>query len=731
MLRTLELKTNYTSEADDIYSDFFLPSLREAVAYHRAVGFFSLGVLLNAPAALSTLVVNAGRIELIFGKLVAPEDFEAIQAGAAAPWSASELPDFKQLIVEHSGSLLEYRIRLLAWLFSTGRLEMKVAVRPNGMFHQKIGLLKDRLGDVISFSGSMNETMSALDPRFNSEEITVFRSWNAGQRTYVENHASNFARLWSGETGSSTVVCALPEAIEQGLNFVMERFPEQPTVSEETEKVRAFFAERAYRGFREGSREGFDYDLTPVVPQTLRGSSFGMREHQLEALRAWTGNGYNGILELATGAGKTVTAIYAATKTAQANEGIALIVAVPYQDLADQWCEELRLFNIHAVRCYGSRAEWEPVVQAYHRRNREDQREFLAVVVVNKTLKTKHFQTFAKQLDSRRLFFIGDECHHHGSISYVGKLLAGAKFRIGLSATPFHYLDDEANQRLRDVYDCSVFQYSLADAVRDGVLTPYEYHPIPVTLTAGEAQDYIDLSDQIARTYSAAKSDKGGPSEQKLKSLLMRRARLIGAAENKMTELNRLLDLCRVESHSLFYCSDGRTLSDDDDEGDGHVGGSASEVKQRHAVAQALIKRGVRVSPFTSDENRWQRREILRRFKEGETEAMVAIRCLDEGIDVPACRTAYLIASSRNPRQFIQRRGRILRRAEGKESATIYDFVVVLPEDSIPDLSVASDFLRNELGRVADFARNSLYPASSIKPLMPWLQRYDLEHLAS
>src|SRR5690606_14530503 len=143
------------------------------------------------------------------------------------------------LIAENAGNLLEYRIRLLAWLFSMGRLEMKVALRPKGMFHQKIGLLQDRLGDVVSFSGSMNETMSALDPRFNSEEITVFRSWNAGQKAYVENHATNFARLWSGETGSSTIVCALPDAIEQGLNFVMERFPEPPTPDEETSRVSA------------------------------------------------------------------------------------------------------------------------------------------------------------------------------------------------------------------------------------------------------------------------------------------------------------------------------------------------------------------------------------------------------------------------------------------------------------------------------------------------------------
>lgn len=717
MFRKLKLKTNYTSEADNLYSDFFLPTLSEAVSYRRAVGFFSLGVLLGAPAAMSSIVAHEGRIELIFGKLVAAEDFDAIQEGSRQPWNADELPRFEQLVEQHAGSLLEYRIRVLAWLFKTGRLEMKVAVRPQGMFHQKIGLLEDRLGDIVSFSGSMNETTSALDPRFNSEEITVFKSWSEGQRSYVDTHAINFRKLWSGDTGSSTVVCSIPEVVEEGLSIVMERFPGAPPPELEEARVRSFFERRQASG---GSR--------PAVPAKVHGAPFAMRPHQLEALRAWSANGYNGILELATGAGKTITAIYAATRTIEGNEGIALVVAAPYQDLADQWCEELRYFNIRPIRCYGSRGEWEPAIQAYLKRNRGEQREFVACVVVNKTLKTDHFQSFATQLDPDRLFFIGDECHHHGGRGYVGKLLPGARFRLGLSATPFHYLDDEANQRLRDVYDRSVFQYSLSDAVRDGVLTPYEYVPVPVELTDREAQDYLEVSDQIARAFSASRSDAHGPAGERLKSLLMRRARLVGAAENKMLELERLLDRQRVEPHSLFYCSDGRTLVDDDDEDSDF---DAVEVKQRHAVAQSLMRRGIRVSPFTSDENRWQRREILRLFKEGETEAMVAIRCLDEGIDVPACRTAYLIASSRNPRQFIQRRGRILRRSPGKDQATIFDFVVVMPDGSPAVEDAAADFLRNELGRVADFARNSLYPARSVKPLMPWLRRYGLEHLAA
>lgn len=719
MFRKLGLRTNYSSEADDLYRDFFLPTLSQAVTYRRAVGFFSLGVLLNAPCALSRLVDSKGRIELIFGKLVSSEDFEAIREGAALPWNADELPRFDQIIEEHPGSLLEYRVRLLAWLFGSGRLEMKVAVRPKGMFHQKIGILEDPLGDVISFSGSMNETMSALDPRFNSEEITVFRSWVEGQRDYVANHSANFARLWSGDTGSATIVCSIPEAIEQGLSFVAERFPDRPGEDEEDERVRVFY---------EGGAE--QTVSKPRVPDIVHNAPFAMRPHQLEALRAWAENGYNGILELATGAGKTITAIYAATKIIESNEGIAMVVAVPYQDLADQWCAELRQFNIHALRCYGSRSEWEPRAKAYLRRNRGQQREFIAVVVVNRTLKSDYFQSFVQQLDPQRLFFIGDECHHHGGRAYDGKLLPGARFRLGLSATPFHYMDEEANERLRAVYNRSVYQYSLADAVRDRVLTPYEYVPIPVELTSREALEYIELSDQIARVFAAARDNMSSPSGERLKALLMRRARLIGAAENKMVELERLLASKRVERYSLFYCSDGRTLVEDDDE-DGSAD-EAVEVKQLHAVAQLLTRQGVRVSPFTSDEARWQRREILRKFKDGEIEAMVAIRCLDEGIDVPACRTAYLIASSRNPRQFIQRRGRILRRAPGKESALIYDFVVVMPSGQHPEVEDAAvDFLRTELARVADFARNSLYPQSSIKPLLPWLERYGLEHEAA
>lgn len=719
MFRKIPLKTGYNSEVDDIYTDFFVPTLSSSVRYQRAVGYFSLGVLLNTPAALSHIIESEGKIELIFGKLVSSSDFEAIRGGTMDPWEDAPLPSFEDILKEHKGGLLEYRIRLLAWLFNAGKLEMKVAIRPDGLFHQKIGILSDTSGDVVSFSGSMNETMSALDPRFNSEEITVFKSWEDGQSEYVANHQQSFEKLWSGETGSSTVIASVPEAIEAGLNFVSEQFREKPSTEGEREKVREFIAFRRARAPR-----------SPRVPEKLNGNPFAMRPHQLAAIRAWAENAYNGILELATGSGKTITALYAATRLLEKNRGMALIIAVPYQDLADQWCKELELFNIHALRCYGSRQDWEPEFKAYLGRNRGAQTEFLAIVVVNKTLKTELFQALVGQLDPSRLIFIGDECHHHSSEGFSGKMLPGAKFRIGLSATPFHYLDELRNERLRAIYDKSVFTYGLADAVRENVLTPYEYHVVPVELTLTETTEYLELTDKIARLFAFSKNSKTNQSNDKLTALLNQRARLVGSAANKLPALTALLDSeGKVDPFSLFYCGDGRTkVEDDEDDWDGDDEGDT--IKQRHAVSQVLASRGVRVSPFTSEESPSQRREILKRFKEGETEALVAIRCLDEGIDVPACRTAYLLASSKNPRQFIQRRGRILRKSPGKEYAKIFDFVVLLPEGHVSSTQDASDFLKGELERVADFARNSLYPSSSIQPLMPWLRRYRLEHLA-
>jgi superfamily II DNA or RNA helicase len=714
MLKNCNFKINYTSEEDNLYKDFYLRALTHAINYDRAVGYFSISVLLKAPAALSQLVERNGRIRIIFSKVVSEQDLDQIRQGYEYDFE-STTPSFMQLLESHKGTLIEYRIKLLAYLLRTGKLEIKVALRRSGMFHQKIGIMQDASGDRIAFNGSMNETASAFDPEINSEEITIFKSWLPDQLVYLDKYAADFEKLWENRSSDNTIVCDLPSVIKDHLRIISADDTFSPSVEKESALFEKFYYNQ--KRFRSG----------PVLPEHINGNLFSIRDHQKLALNAWKDAGFRGILELATGTGKTITAIYALTKIAESMQGVVAIVSVPYVDLAEQWVDELRIFNIFALKCYGSQQNWRSKLNDYLRRNQVSQTEFLAIVVVNKTLKTDGFKDAMSNLDKDKLVFIGDECHHHMGESYVDFLPMDAGYKIGLSATPFHYMDPLANDRLRSFYGDVVYKYSLYEAIENGILTQYEYYPVPVTLTFDECDEYFELSEKIGRII-AATGGKGVDGDQRLSALLMRRARLIGTASNKLVALKSLIAEQGVKKHSLFYCSDGK-VTDEDDTSDDLTGIDDVEVKQRYVVGRLLRENGVAASFFTADETRTQRMQILEDFKSGEIDALVAIKCLDEGIDVPACSTAYILASSRNPRQFIQRRGRILRRFPGKSKAIIYDFVVVLPPGSIEHEQKESDFFKGELLRVADFAKHSMNPLSSLRELEYWLDRYDLHHL--
>lgn len=714
MLRSCNFKINYTSEEDDLYRDFYLPALSHAIKYDRAVGYFSISVLLKAPAALSQLVERNGRIRIIFSKVVSGQDLDQIRRGYEYDFGSST-PNFLQILEGNKGTLIEYRIKLLAYLLRTGRLEIKVALRRSGIFHQKIGLMQDASGDRVAFNGSMNETASAFDPEINSEEITLFKSWLPDQVPYLDKYASDFEKLWENRSSEHTVVCDLPSIIKDDLLIISADESFRPSVERENELFEKFFNKQRRQR------------IGPVVPDCIKGNLFSIRDHQKLALNAWKDAGFRGILELATGTGKTITAIYAIARISESIKGLVAVVSVPYVDLADQWVEELRLFNIYAVKCYGNQNSWRPKLADYIRRNRISQNEFFAIVVVNKTLKTDVFKDAISSFDKDKLMFVGDECHHHMSESYEKFLPVEAKYKIGLSATPFHYLDELANERLRSFYGNVVYKYSLFEAIENGILTQYEYYPVPVTLTFDECDEYFELSEKIGRMIAST----GGQSvegDERLNALLMRRARLIGTASNKLSALKSLIGQKGVKQHSLFYCSDGK-VSDDEDSLEDLGGTDEKEVKQRYLVGRLLRENGVAASFFTADETRAQRMQILEDFKSGEIDALVAIKCLDEGIDVPACSTAYILASSKNPRQFIQRRGRILRKSPGKSKAVIYDFVVVLPPGPIEQEQKESDFFKGELLRVADFAKHSMNPLSSLRELEYWLDRYDLHHL--
>ena len=715
MLRDLQFKGVYKSDLDNILEDFYFPALKVANRYDRAVGYFSASTISCAAQALSVFVKNQGHIRLVLGAFSEKRDLDAIAEGHRQREIADMIgAELLATIANVSDDLFQNRFETLAWLVGHGRMDVKIALRERGMYHDKVGIIGDQNCDFVVFSGSANESTHALLPTYNYESINVFPAWKPELDVYTKPHIDSFDRLWRNRS-PSTAVIDIPTAVREHLISVSRALRYTPDP-----EIEAAIAAKV----REKTRGPLSTTSSkPIEPKTINGQPFEMRPHQIAALDAWRAKGdFQGILDLATGAGKTITAAHAIVRLSAKIDSLACVIAVPYQNLADQWADILSAFNIDAIRCYVSRGQWLDRLQENVHELLMGSRKFVAVVVVNRTLKTPEFQENLKRIRGNRLFWIGDECHHHSSQAYNGFLPEQARYRLGLSATPEHYLDEERNERLRKFYGEVVFRYTLRQAIEDKVLTPYRYYPHLVALTGIETEQFVELSDQIGQLLARQKDAGGSIRENtQLKALLIRRARLVGAAANKLPALTTILDSVKPLSHTLFYCGDGIVEADDDD---------AVWVGQRQieATSSLLHRLGWDVSRFTARESRGERDRILENFRLGLIDAMVAIRCLDEGIDVPACSTAYILASSRDPRQFVQRRGRILRRYPGKEMATIHDFIVVLPDGQEGASDHAKRLIKSELARVAEFSSLSENRAESYETLRPALQRYDLTH---
>lgn len=434
------------------------------------------------------------------------------------------------------------------------------------------------------------------------------------------------------------------------------------------------------------------------------------RDYQQEAVQSWVDRDAQGVLQMATGTGKTVTSLLAATTVARNLEGnLALVIAVPYQHLVDQWAEDVRDFGGSPVLAYESRANWQEDLEGEVVEFNRDASDGFVVITTHTTFASPQFQRMIGRLRRPERMLIGDEVHHMGAPHLRESLPEDIPLRLGLSATPERFYDDEGTDDLFGYFGGIAFEYGLQEAIDNGALCEYYYVPHVVHLTDEEADEYLEISRKIARLIDDSDGGTGDADLQgntQLQFALFERARLVGTAENKLVRLVELLNRESDVHHTLVYC------------GDGTVEGTVGDRTQRHVDAAVTTLRsdlGIRAERFTADENRSERQELLERFGAGDVEALVAIRCLDEGVDVPATETAYMLASSSNPRQFVQRRGRILRTHPGKSHATIHDFVVAPPvelrnlDDEDPTFTTERNLVRKELERVnlfAEAARN-------------------------
>ena len=655
----LELKPDYDSESDDILHQFYIPVLSRAKKYNRLAGFFSSSALAVAARGISAFIKNGGHMRLIVGARLQKPDIEAIREGKEDPQeviSQMMLQDLKDI----EDAVIRDHVRALAWLVAKGNLDVKVAIvidnfgQPidydtamrKAIFHQKVGIFEDEDGNFISFSGSVNESATAWED--NIEEFKVFRSWVEGEPEHLASDNKKFEKYWYGQTNRLRIY-DVPTAVREKL---LELAPDD---------IRSLKIEHA--------------DETP-----------SLRDYQKEAISRWLENSGKGIFEMATATGKTFTALGCLVDLLKKEPRLVVVITCPFTHLIRQWKDNLNIFGFSCLEAFAGSATWEDrLANAIFDFNNRS----LNVLVVATTHDTFSSEKFMHALNSvsGKIFLIADEVHGLGSPERQKGLLEIYNFRLGLSATPTRWFDEEGTAVISNFFDKTVFEFPLDKAIESGFLCRYEYHPYIVELTPDELEEYKKLTKKIALEYAKTKDDLRRSELLNLYCII--RQRVIVNASEKYIAFNQILDVLGEPRHCLAYCSP----------------------QQIESVQEILNKRGIVQHKFTAQEDAKERKTLLDSFAKGYYKVLVAMRCLDEGVDVPSTRIAIIMASSTNPREFIQRRGRILRLFEGKKKAIIYDIMVVPTISGTIDAEfyeLEAKIMRGELGRYMEFARSAI-----------------------
>jgi superfamily II DNA or RNA helicase len=665
--RSLLLPSIMDTSSHDLVGEFFGPLLTRAVLYDRGVGFFSSSWLRINASGMVAFAANGGRARWVTSPILDAADWEALQLGDAARDDLVLRQALERVITSFATTLDTATRTALAWMIADDILTFKLALPRNklerGEFHDKFGVFTDVEGHQVGFNGSYNDSVQGMR---NYESIKIFCSWDAAFEPLVHADAHRFNRLWNN-LDPNVRVFDLPSAARD--QIVRLREAQRPYPEPEWARLRKIQDERLiYHAPR------------PSVPEKVT-----LRDYQIAAIEAWFDHGCRGLLEMATGTGKTITSLAASAKLFEREGRIALVIAVPYQHLVDQWAEETRQFGYEPVLAYQSKTRWLNELNQQFMDYSAGYRRCVSVIVTHSTFTRGEFQRTLARLQGPTLL-IADEAHHLGAEQRRQSYPEQVPFRLALSATPDRWFDDAGTLALRDYFGETVFSFTLAQAI--GVsLTPYYYHPHRVTLTDEEMERYAELSVKIARLAHRDDAD----AQETLRMLLIKRADLLNNAENKLLELDHLIASPDDIAHALFYCAPG----------------------QIDEVLRLLgIEKGIRVHRFTAEEDPRTRQRLLTEFASGQLQGLVAMKCLDEGVDVPTTQTAYFLASSGNPREFIQRRGRVLRKSPGKQFAVLHDLVAIPAEAGsgrgTATFDVERSIMRHELQRIKEFAGPAL-----------------------
>ncbi len=702
MLSDLNLQSEYRSDRSDLVQDFYIPCLENSMLYSRAVGFFSSTSMASVAKGLIALIQSGGKMRLIASPCLSAEDAEAIALGIKQREDVITQSLIREIEQEFE-QVIQDRLACLAWLLSHNLLEIKLAIRKDirnrGIYHEKLGIFEDIAGNIVAFTGSANESASALLDNF--ECVDVFSSWEEGVRERTLSKAENFRRLWENETPMLEILDFPEAAMRSLLRLSHDKFP----MDEITKKISVV------------SEQAKDYMPMIIEPDhgvPIRPLNLELRDYQEQAIANWFKNNGRGTLKMATGSGKTITALAIATELYQKINLQVLLIICPYRHLVIQWSRECQKFGLETILAFESVHKWQNQLSTQLYNVRSGHQKFLTIITTNTTLIGQGLQSQLRYLPEKTLI-VGDEAHNLGSRRLVESLPRNVGLRLALSATPERYFDEQGTEAIFDYFGAVIQpEFTLADAIRAGALVHYLYYPILVELTESETEKYADLTKKIGRAIAF---DGDRDRNEMASALMMQRARLLGSAANKLVALRELMQQRLETSHTLIYCGDGSVEDEVTEE----------SMSQLNAVAQLLgSELGYRVNTYTAETSLEERENLRLLFETGELQGLVAIRCLDEGVDIPAIQTAIMLASSSNPRQFIQRRGRILRSHPQKKRATLFDMIVLPPDLGRETLDVERNLLRKELQRFVEFANLADNGGEARLSLVDLQQRYGL-----
>lgn len=699
-LKSLELEKAYSSDFDDILHDFYIPALKQSTEYQRLAGFFSSTSLAVAARGILGLIRNGGIMKLVVSPRLRREDLDIIM---------NSLKDSERIIQERLLEELDQledgfardHVSALCWMVANGRLKIKVAVphrggeplscedsEQSGLFHQKVGILRDSKGNTISFSGSINETAAGWIE--NVEEFKVFRSWEPSESDYVQADFEKFSRFWANRSLRARVI-DVPQAVEKRLIEIAPADIERINLERHYQRLKRRARVKLYR-------------------------------YQRDAVDAWLNNGKRGIFAMATGTGKTFAALGCLDRALRISNRLLVVIACPYQHLLQQWRREITKFGVgydELIAADSSNRRWRNVLADALMDITLGYKDTVVVLTTHRTLTSDDFVGIIRdhKTASFKIFLIADEVHGLGAEKSRERLVSEDDLWLGLSATPRRWFDPAGTTAIYDFFGGEVFDFSLEEAINtmnpatgETYLVPYRYVPRFAFLSAGEMDEYADRTKRIAKLIGKVASEE--EKDKILESLLFARANIIKNACQKYEVFESILDEIGPSiKWTIVYCSPQQ------------IDKVMEIVNKRRIVAHRFTMEEGTI-PTSEYEGLSERNFLLRRFSEGEYQVLIAMKCLDEGVDVPPARTAILMASSGNPREYIQRIGRVIRRHPGKKEATIYDIVALPPLGDVPPelKDIESGIIRRELQRYEEIARVAINNAEALAMISEFLE---------